>query len=98
MPIQIRKDAYPEISEIWGCSPNSIILNMVDGRSVKITALHNIKSGATPNYYADYEEKVGIENNGRTYEVWADASYPWQDGETIEQCLRSAIRWVINPH
>lgn len=98
MPIKIDREKYPEVMEIWGCSSNSIILNMEDGREVKITALHNIKSGAQPNYFASYEERVEIKANGHTYKVWMEASYSWQDGATIEECLRRAIRWVINPH
>lgn len=98
MPIHINGDNYPEVIEIWGCSPNSIILNMTDGRQVKITALHNIKSGATPSYYADFEQRVEIEHNGETYRVWADVSYPWQVGETIESCLISAIGSVVHPY
>ncbi len=98
LPINIKKDVYPEVAEIWGISSNSIVLNMVDGREVKITASHNIKSGAIPQYYADYEERVEFEIGGKIYKVWAEATYPWQDGDTIEECLELAIRWVVNPH
>ncbi len=98
MPIRVDRHSYPEVTEIWGYSPNSIILIMQDGREVKITALRNIKSGALPNYFACYEERVEVKINGRTYVVWTEADYPWQDGETIEECLKLAIRWVIDPH
>lgn len=98
MPIKINADSYPEVTEIWGYSSNSIVLNMADGREVKIIAAHNIKSGATPKYFAHYEERIEIEVNNQRHRIWAEVHYPWQDGDTIEECLKHAIRWVIHPH
>jgi hypothetical protein len=98
MPIRISPDQYPGISEIWGCGPNTIIVNTIEGRSIKVTAQHNIRSGATPNYFADYEEKKQFQIGEETYDIWVDANYPWQDGNTAEECLLLAIRWVVNPH
>ncbi|ATW24174.1 hypothetical protein [Candidatus Formimonas warabiya] len=94
MPICVSREDYPNITEIWGHGENTIVVNTTDGRRVKITAAHNIRSGAIPNYYADYEEVREIEIDGETLEVWVDAHYPWQDGDTVEDCLLGALVWV----
>lgn len=60
MPIKINDDDYPNILEVWGYSTNTIVVNMADRRRIKITAAHNIKSGVTPKYFAEYEEMKEI--------------------------------------
>lgn len=94
MPISLRDDQYPNISEVWGIGTNSIVAYTTDGRCVKITARHNIRSGTTPNYFASYEERREIHIGGETSEVWARADYPWQDGRTVEECLVLALQWI----
>ncbi|OEH86242.1 hypothetical protein BHU72_11950 [Desulfuribacillus stibiiarsenatis] len=94
MPIKVSDANFSNIIEIWGHGPNTIEVHTGDGRQVKITAAHNIRSGATPNYYAHYEEIQEIKIDKKTLKVWVAADYPWQVGETVEGCLRGALVWV----
>jgi hypothetical protein len=99
--LDIGESDFPEITEIWRTGPNVIVVS-VNGTSkrperhvVRITARENIRSGATPGYFAAYEEQVTITDaNGTPREVWAETDYPWQDGDTAEDCLKAALIWV----
>jgi len=64
-------------------------------RTIRVSALGNIRSGTAPNYFAHYEEHVEIEPKpGQRLRVWADAHFPWQDGADVEECLLQALRWI----
>lgn len=91
MPVNINKDQCKNIIEIWGYGTNTIIVHTVNGRCIKITAAHNIKSNTTINYYAFYEERQELEITGKNVEVWVKASFPWQTGDTVEHCLKMAL-------
>jgi hypothetical protein len=99
--LDIEESDFPEITEIWRTGPNQIVVS-VSGTSkrpqrhvVRVTARENIRSGATPRYFAAYEQQVTITDaNGTAREVWAEADYPWQDGQTAERCLKAALIWV----
>lgn len=97
----IGDDDFPEITEIWRTGPNEIVVSVSGTRKrpdrhvVRVVARENIRSGATPGYFAAYEQQVTITDAaGTSHEVWAEAEYPWQDGETVEDCLRAALIWV----
>jgi hypothetical protein len=34
---------------------------------------------------------------GKTFKVWVSANFPYQDGNTVEECIRGALVWVSNP-
>lgn len=94
MPIELREDQFPNITEVWGYGTNTIVVHTTEGRCVKITAEHNIRGGSTPNYYAAYEERKEIRIGSESYEIWVKADYPWQHGNTVQECLLLALGWV----
>jgi hypothetical protein len=102
MSITLPEEGYEAILECWRVSPNTVkVVVQANKRKphdhyVRITAEENVKSGAQPRYFAGYEEPVTVQDaEGVERDVWVDARYPWQDGRTIEECLVSAMRWVI---
>ncbi|NLO90195.1 MAG: hypothetical protein GX088_07745 [Clostridia bacterium] len=94
IPISVPREKFPNINEIWGYGPNTIVVNTNDGRCIKITAAKNIRSGGTSIYYSEYEEMKEIQVGDKTIRVWVVADYPWREGETIEQCLLEALVFV----
>jgi hypothetical protein len=99
MNLDLEPSSFQSVTEIWGSGPNEIVVHVTAKggvrRKVKITAQQNLRSGATPGYFATYEEEVEVvDAHGERREVWALAAFPWQDGETPEACLRAALIWV----
>jgi hypothetical protein len=95
MTISVGEDQFKNIVEIWDAGPNTIQVITASYRTIRISALGNIRSGTKPNYFAHYEEQVEIEPKlGQRLRVWADAHFPWQDGSDVEQCLLRALRWI----
>lgn len=97
MPITVEKDKFDNITEIWGIGSNIIQVTTRDNKTIRISALHNIRSGANPNYYAAYEEQVEMKVNGKVRKVWVNADYHWEKGTTAEECLEKALVWVSHP-
>lgn len=97
MNITISRDGFSNLAEVWEYGPNTIVVRTTDGRQVKITAAHNIKSGTNSKYCAEYEEIREIRIENATVEVWATANYRPIDGDTIGECLLCALEWV-NAH
>jgi hypothetical protein len=95
MTISVGQDQLKNIVEIWDAGANTIQVITASYRTIRISALGNIRSGTKPNYFAHYEEQVEIEPKpGQRLRVWADAHFPWQDGPDVEQCLLRALRWI----
>ena len=102
MHLDIDASDFPEITEIWGVTENQIEVSVSATRSrphnhrVRITALENLRSGATPRYFAHYEREVTVRDTAnQEHEVWVEADYPWQDGETVEECLKASLLWLV---
>lgn len=91
LPIRVSSEDFPNIVQVWGYGPNTIVVRTRDGRQIKITAAHNIKSGINSNYCAEFEEIKEIRVKNDIIEIWANADYKSIDGETIEQCLECAM-------
>ncbi|MGB6561350.1 MAG: hypothetical protein WBE69_01960 [Candidatus Binataceae bacterium] len=95
MTISVGQDQFKNIVEIWDAGPNTIQVITASYRTIRISALGNIRSGTKPNYFAHYEEQLEIEPKpDQRLRVWADAHFPWQDGPDAEQCLLRALRWI----
>ena len=91
MPISVKDENYKNIEVIRGIGTNAIQVIMSDFRTFRIYAGHNILSGSTPKYSAIYDELVETTIGGETKRVWVEAPYPWQEEDTIEECLRRAL-------
>jgi hypothetical protein len=61
MTISVGQDQLKNIVEIWDAGPNTIQVVTASYRTIRISALGNIRSGTKPNYFAHYEEQVEIE-------------------------------------
>jgi hypothetical protein len=101
LPLDIKEDDFPQISEIWRNGPYQleVVVEQPEeshrSREIKVTARENIRTGAIPRFYAIYEEKIRVNDaDGNTREVWASTRYPWETGDTAEACLRGALRWI----
>ena len=96
MTISVRSDQFKNIVEIWDSGPNTLHVVTASYRTIRISALGNIRSGSAPNYFAHYEEHVEIESKpGQRLRVWADAHFLWQDGADVEEC--STYRMAAPP-
>ena len=92
MTISVGSDQFKNIVEIWDSGPNTLHVVTASYRTIRVSALGNIRSGTAPNYFAHYEEHVEIEPKpGQRLRVWADAHFPWQDGADVEECLLRAV-------
>jgi hypothetical protein len=95
MTISVGSDQFKNIVEIWESGPNTLHVVTASYRTIRISALGNIRSDTAPNYFAHYEEHVEIEPKpGQRLRDWADAHFPWQDGADVEECLLRALRWI----
>jgi len=61
MTISIGSDQFKNIVEIWDSGPNTLHVVTASYRTIRVSALGNIRSGTAPNYFAHYEEHVEIE-------------------------------------
>lgn len=95
MNINIQKNSFLNIQEIWvnNCHTIEVVTNK-DNR-YKIISQENIRSNATPKYYAAYEKLISVNINGNDMDLWIrDSSLPQQYGDTNEECVTSALGWV----
>lgn len=56
MNLNITKDLYQNIVEIWGISSNSVEVILKNHKHYRIIAKENIRSGTTSAYDAAYEK------------------------------------------
>ena len=94
MSIVVDKNSFEKIEEIWGIGPNTLQIETKDNKVIRIHALHNIKAGINDEYYVFYEELTELEINGKKREIWAKASYSWQTGDSVKDCLEKALQMV----
>ena len=94
MNLTIRKDEFENLIEIWGIGPTSVEVVTKDHRHFRVTAARNIRSGAEPQYFAQYEQLHTVTVDGMERQLWGATSFPWQDGATIDECIRLALVWV----
>lgn len=90
--INIKKNNYRVIEEIWEYSSNSILIYLKTNKVIKVTALRNILGEVNENYDAYYEELVTLTINSREINVWAEMEQGKIYGDTIEECLQLAIK------
>ena len=95
MQLDIQKNQFPNLVEIWITGENTVEVYTQKGNHYRITAKENIKSGSTVDYSAGYEYLKEVKLVNVKFEVWTpDYSLPSQDVATIERCLTPAISWV----
>lgn len=79
---------YSDIAEAWLINDRTVELLMTDGRGYRITAAESLKSGG---YTAIHRKRVDLSSEPDAPEAWAPADLPWATGDTIEDCLLSAV-------
>lgn len=95
MNLNIQNNQFPNLIEIWIVGSNSVEVITKNQSHYKIIAKENIRSNAQPNYYAAYECLQTMLINNEEFDLWyRDNSLPWQNGNTIEECVMAAMRWV----
>lgn len=99
MDLKIKPDIFSHVSEIWEVSSHAVEVWTKDWNHYRITAHQRIRGGGNALYMARYEEnvsaKLGLEKRPSDSEnIWVGADMPDADGDTIEECLHSAIGWV----
>lgn len=60
-------------------------------QTFRITAKRRLPHG---DFCAAYEERVETEIDGIYRTLWVEAQFPWADGATVEDCLRTALTFV----
>jgi len=95
--LDIDASVYPNITELREVSSHAVEAS-AGGRRFRVTAQRDI-GRPEPYYWAEYEEEVSFSasdvDDMRT--VWVGGlgiDIPWQDGDTIQECLRTALMWV----
>ncbi|HTB23691.1 MAG TPA: hypothetical protein VK914_13425 [bacterium] len=99
MPITVSAGRFPNLREIWGEGPNTLVVVAQTG-TYRIIARHNIRSGSRPLYYAHFERQTDLPaspqtNVSRIISVWdAGVDLPDATGETIQECLEAALESI----
>ena len=84
---------FKNITECDQVSSHSVHA-LVGGRRFRITAAKALH-GTQHSHWALYEEEVPIETIGKDYTLWVRSrEFPWAEGSTVNECLRSALHWV----
>lgn len=95
MNLNIKSNQFSNIHEIWIVGSHSVEIATKNDNYYKIIARENVRSGATPNFYASYEILKEVNINNDDLEIWVrDRDLPWQDGDTIESCITRALSWI----
>ena len=98
MDLEIEQDLYENLTEIYIISENVVEVTTRNDRTFRIFAKETLRG--PHRFSASYDELVRgifqIENESdNDHSVWIRThEMPWQDGETIEGCLRAAMSWV----
>jgi hypothetical protein len=95
--VQKVREAIEASGRVQGAylvSDRTVELNLHDGRSIRITAAENLKSGG---YSAVHEKAVEMQQGGDIVIAWGYIDLPWAVGDTIEECLASAILLLHSP-
>jgi len=101
----LSDSVYPETSVDWDelsgldrivaifkVSANSLVVQTVDGREVRITAWLDC---ATGHYLADFERRSDITSGSRQLRVWAHTpAYAKCGSDDLAGCLEAAILMV----
>lgn len=98
MNLQIEEAEFENLSEIYVIGENSVHVVTKNGRTFRIFAKETIRG--PHRYSASFDELVrGLfeaeEVPDNVHSVWIIAhNMPWQDGISIEGCIRTAMHWV----
>jgi hypothetical protein len=95
MNLNITNNQFQNITEIWIVGSNSVEILIKNHNQYRIIAQENIRSGATPAYYAAYEKLEEIKINSTKKDTWVRiTSLPSAYGDTIDSCILQAISWL----
>jgi hypothetical protein len=94
MSFSVPEKSFSNITEIRQVGPNTIEVYTANDRRVRINACESVRGGVG-RYMATYDELLEIEPKaGTRLNVWCVGNFPWQYGDTLDECLRAALRWV----
>lgn len=95
MNLEIEQNLYENLTEIYIISENAVEVVTQNNRIFRITACETLRG--PNNFSARYDElvrgKFDVENEpADEHLVWIKAhEMPWQDGNSIEECIRGAL-------
>lgn len=93
MPIRVAEDQLTNLTEIYALAENVVEVVTANHRTIRITAKQKVRGPLAP-FWAAYDELVHTTIDGEACQVWVRGEFPWAKGDTIEQCLRSAMFFV----
>ena len=98
MDLNIDDDMYENLTEIYIVGENAVEVVTRNDRWFRIYAKETVRG--PHRFSASYDELIrGVfeaeDDPAGQHSVWVRAhDMPWQDGDTIEGCIRAAMSWV----
>jgi hypothetical protein len=84
------------IATAYAIGDQSVVLELTDGREVRITAWHDRAAG---NYVSEYERRGVIRSGGQELRVWAQTpAYRRCTADDAASCLEAAVLQVDRVH
>src|SRR4051794_32539460 len=77
------------IRAVYQVGPNVIVVETVEGREVRVTAMLEYRTG---KYVTEFERRAKISSGGHQLNVWAQTqAYPRAVADELAGCLEEAI-------
>lgn len=81
-----------QIVQIYLLGDNVVVVELADGREVRITAWLELTTG---RYVSEFEKRTALSDAGRTLYVWAKTpAYRRMIGGDVQSCLEAAVAEV----
>ena len=94
--IDVDVSQYDGITEFWEVNSHTVEVITDDHRRIRLAAHRNMRSA--DDYTAHWEELVEVEVGDRSIGAWVPVNFPWETGESIDDLVRKALRWVASKH
>ncbi|MCC5907533.1 MAG: hypothetical protein JJU13_15075 [Balneolaceae bacterium] len=98
MNLNIVEGEYENITEIYVIGSNAVHVVTRNERTFRIFAEETIRG--PHRFSASYDELIrgqfdALDDPDNEHSVWIRSNnMPWQDGNSIEGCIRAAMHWV----
>lgn len=94
MKLSISGSSLNRVAEIWAYGENVLVVQLKDGKRMKLTAARNMYSSSSFKYVPFYEEQVMSGEAEGAKKVWVTLELPSLGSDTIEHCLEDALKYI----
>jgi hypothetical protein len=95
--LDLPTNVWKNIRELDQVGSHTVEALLMSGLKVRVTARRDLRASGGSMFSAQYERLTDVLGpDGELVSVWTNTrgSFPWARGETVEDCLRSALGWV----